>query len=140
MLRRLKSSPMFFALPDRPSFVDMAINAGREFLMCALYAIVTDVSVMPWAIFESVQPVHGAIISRSSSFLGPIGSASFTVFIISFPVMRFTVSHSSRALPKRVSVEYTMLLIIGTMSAPMSASVCISRTARFMVQNDLRTC
>ena len=49
---------------------------GRLLRKCAFAAIVTAVSVMPFAILASVFPVHGLITRASSSILGPSGSAS----------------------------------------------------------------
>ena len=64
----------------------------------------TAESAIPFAIFANVLPVHGAMISKSRSFLGPIGSASFTVLIISLPHLDFNVSAKYSLVPKRVSV------------------------------------
>lgn len=66
---------MFFALWPRPSFVEGAISTGRPLRKCDFTERVAGVSVMPAAILASVFPVHGATMSRSSSFFGPIGSA-----------------------------------------------------------------
>ena len=68
---------MFSPLAPSPSFVETAITSGRSLRRCAFAAKVTGVSVMPFASLPSVLPVHGAIISASKSFWGPIGSASF---------------------------------------------------------------
>ena len=65
MFFELRSTPMFFALAPSASFEDGAIKTGLPFLICAFAAIVTDVSVIPEASFESVFPVHGAIITIS---------------------------------------------------------------------------
>ena len=75
---------------------------------------------MPEASLPSVLPVHGAMISRSSSFFGPIGSASRTVWIISFPVASAMRLRKCSAVPKRVSVSYAVSDIIGVISNPAS--------------------
>ena len=54
---------MFSAEPESPSLVEKAITTGRPFRRWALAAMVTALSVIPWASFESVLPVHGAISS-----------------------------------------------------------------------------
>jgi len=66
---------MFFADADKASFVDTAIKTGQEFLRVAFVAIVTAESVIPFASFPNVFPVHGAITIISNKFFGPIGSA-----------------------------------------------------------------
>ena len=75
---------MFLADVPNASLVETAIITGRLFLKCAFVASVTDVSLIPLASFPRVLPVHGAITNASSSFFGPIGSASFFVEIIYF--------------------------------------------------------
>ena len=47
---------------DAASFDARAIRSGRSQRRCAFAAIVTAVSVIPCAIFESVLPVQGEII------------------------------------------------------------------------------
>ncbi len=107
---------MFFMFMPKPSFVDMAIIKGRPFLRCAFAAIVTDVSHIPQASFAAVFPVHGAIISASRSFLGPMGSASEMVLIIFFLQIVSISEMKSVAFPNRVSVEYAVYDIIGKTS------------------------
>ena len=63
------------AAPASASFVDTAMSTGRPFRLWLLTASVGAVSYMPQASLPSVLPVHGARISRSSSFFGPMGSA-----------------------------------------------------------------
>ena len=47
---------MFSAEPESPSFVEKAITSGRPFRRCAFAAIVTAVSVTPFASFARVFP------------------------------------------------------------------------------------
>ena len=70
----------------------------------ALAAMVTAVSVMPQASLPSVFPVQGAMMSRSSSFLGPMGSASRMEEMTRRSQIRSISRISSWAGPKRVSV------------------------------------
>ena len=72
---RFISSPMPAAAPASASFVDTAMSTGRPFRLWLLTASVGAVSYMPQASLPSVLPVHGARISRSSSYFGPMGSA-----------------------------------------------------------------
>jgi len=44
-------------------------------------AIVTGVSLIPLASFPNVLPVQGAINSKSSRFLGPIGSTGLNKIV-----------------------------------------------------------
>ena len=67
--------------------VETEIIRGSSFLRCALAAINTAESVIPFASLASVLPVHGAITSTSRNFFGPIGSASGIVYIPLLPVI-----------------------------------------------------
>ena len=67
---------MFSAEPESPSLVEKARTRGLPLRRWALAAMVTQLSVMPWASFARVLPVQGAITSASSGSLGPRGSAS----------------------------------------------------------------
>lgn len=60
----------------QPSLVEGASRMGRQLRRWALAARVTVVSAMPQASLPRVLPVQGAMISRSSRPLGPMGSAS----------------------------------------------------------------
>ena len=64
---------------DIASFDARAISIGRSHRRCAFAAMVTAVSVIPFAIFARVLPVQGAIIRYSRGFFGPSGSAAVTV-------------------------------------------------------------
>ena len=94
---------MFPRFCDIESFDARAIRRGLSHLRCALAAIVTDVSVIPFAIFAMVFPVQGAIISSDKGDAAPSGSASSIVCIGLLPVMSVTVLISSFAEKKRVS-------------------------------------
>ena len=96
---------MFLALAARPSFVETAISTGRLLRKCDLHAIRTGVAVIAFASFEIVLPVHGTTATTSSSFLGPIGSASLMVQIGSWPVIRTRVSYNSSLVINRVDVS-----------------------------------
>src|SRR5699024_572399 len=78
-----------------------ATTTGLSLRRCALAAMVTAVSVMPQASFPMVFPVQGAITSTSSSFFGPMGSASLTLPITVCPVIFSTAEINSSAVPKR---------------------------------------
>ena len=95
---------MFCAEAANASFVASANSTGRPMRKFDLTAIVTGVSVMPFASFASVFPVHGATIIRSTIFLGPIGSAPTMVWITSRPEISRSSCKKSDALPNRVSV------------------------------------
>ena len=69
--------------------------------------MVTGVSAMECASFASVFPVHGAMISASSSFLGPMGSTSAMVCSGLHPQISSARLIWALALPKRLSmVDY----------------------------------
>jgi hypothetical protein len=55
------SRPMYYRVDGQTVVCGTAMTEGPPFLMCALYARVTQVSVMPFAIFAIVLPVQGAI-------------------------------------------------------------------------------
>ena len=107
---------MFGAEPESPSFVENAMTSGRPFRRCALAAMVTAVSVMPWLSFAIVLPVHGAMTSASMGFDGPRGSASIMLSTGSLPVISRSRALKSAALPKRVSAFAAVSLIMGTSS------------------------
>ena len=95
---------MFSRLALIASLEARAIKIGREVRICAFAAMHTTVSVIPFAIFASVFPVQGAIISASSGRLGPSGSASAIVRIGGLPVISDTLLIRSAHFPNRVSV------------------------------------
>ena len=70
---------MFCKFADSASFEQSAKTVGLSERRCAFAAIVTDVSVIPLAIFAKVLPVQGEIIKASKDILGPKGSASTIV-------------------------------------------------------------
>ena len=74
-------------LSPNASLVEIEIKSGFWFLKCALAAIKTGVSVIAFASFASVLPVHGKITKISKKFLGPIGSESSIVKIALFLVI-----------------------------------------------------
>jgi hypothetical protein len=90
---------------ESASFEERAMSRGLSCLRCAFAAIVTAESVMPRESFERVLPVQGAIISASRGTVGPSGSASLTVYMISRPVISSTLLTKLSAVPKRVEVE-----------------------------------
>lgn len=96
----------------------------------------TAVSVIPFAIFASVLPVQGLMMSASRGSAGPSGSAPTMVCTISLPVRVRTRSRRSAAVPKRVSVDQTVSLTIGWISYPAFISSPISRTAFAWVQKE----
>ncbi len=78
-----------------------------------MQAIVTGPSVIAFAIFAAVFPVHGAIINISSSAFGPIGSAVTIEFIGDFPVIACSLFLKSSAVLNLVSKLLTESDIIG---------------------------
>ena len=113
---------MFLALPLNASLVEMAIIKGFSFLKWDFAAMVTGVSVIPFASFAIVFPVAGAIIIISVIFFGPMGSAPCIVWIILFPVISSIWAIKSSALPNLVSNSYALYDIIGMTSAPSLTS------------------
>ena len=83
---------IFFKFADNASLDASAITNGRLLRRCALAAIVTAVSVMPFAIFAKVLPVQGAITIRSGCNFGPMGSAPCIVVMGGVPVMASRVA------------------------------------------------
>jgi len=61
------------------------MTTGFALRMCALTAIVTEESVIPFASFARVFPVQGATARMSNIDFGPIGSASGTDLMIFLP-------------------------------------------------------
>ena len=100
----LIKSPIFFIFKPRASFVETDNKSGLSFLRWAFAAIKTGVSVIPFASFASVFPVHGKMTSRSSRLLGPIGSASLMVRIGGKPVISSALFKKLSAVPKRLSI------------------------------------
>ncbi len=80
------------------------ITKGLLFLRCAFAAIKTGVSEIPFANFDKVLPVHGAIIKMSNMDFGPIGSASGIVVIGGLPLISSAICKKSLHFPKRLSV------------------------------------
>ena len=79
MFLLFNSKPIFLRFIPKASLEDRNKITGRWFRNCAFAAIRTGVSVMPFASFARVFPVHGAIKSAKKGAFGPIGSASFMV-------------------------------------------------------------
>lgn len=79
------SRPMFLHDAPRASFVARDSITGMETRRADFTAIVTAVSVMAFAIFAAVFPVHGAMSTASARRFGPMGSASAMVWIIFRP-------------------------------------------------------
>ena len=86
----------------------------------ALAAIVTDVSLKPFANRASVLPVQGAMTSTSSSFWGPMGSAFWMESMTRLSQMRSISRMNSWAAPKRVSVSALFSEMMGV-TAPYLA-------------------
>ena len=84
ILRLCKSLEIETDEPERPSFEAIARRTGRSFRNCAFIAIVAQVSVIPQEIFDKVFPVQGQTTRQSSLSVGPTGSASGIVWMISF--------------------------------------------------------
>ena len=124
---------MFSAEPESPSFVEKAITSGRPFRRCAFAAIVTAVSVTPFASFARVFPVHGAMTIASIGSRGPSGSASAMVVTTCRPVICISRLMFSEAAPKRLSVSAAFSLIIG-ISSYFSVSLSASSNTRLYVQ------
>ena len=102
------------------------ITKGLLFLRCALAAIKTGVSLIPFASFDSVLPVQGAITSISSIDFGPIGSAAGMVVIGSLLLISFASLRKSFDFPKRVSVVEALSEKIVKILALVSASLLSS--------------
>ena len=130
---------MFLAALANASLVDGAIISGLPLRKCAFAARVTQVSVMPQASFERVLPVHGAIISASRSFFGPMGSALGIVWIMSFPVISLKHERQYAASPKRVSKVYEFSDIMGITLYSSFLSLLISSKTVLNVQNEPQT-
>ena len=86
----LYSIPRFLKFIPILSLLEMEMTSGFSLRRCAFAAISTGVSVIPFTNFAIVLPVHGAMTSASKGAFGPIGSASWIVYIPVFPVMRST--------------------------------------------------
>lgn len=93
-----------------------------RFLKCDFAAMVAGVSIISQANFDMVLPEQGAMTMISVNFLGPMGSASGMVWIISLPVMFSISSMKSFAFPNFVSIEYALYDMTGTISAPFRMS------------------
>lgn len=81
--------------------------------------------------------MHGATISKSSNFFGPIGSASLIVLIISLLHLDFIVFIKSSLLPNLVSVLYAVSLMMGIIFAPAAERLSSSCSTFLKVQKDL---
>lgn len=82
----IKKYTYIFQIHSSASLVDKEMTSGLLFRRCDFAAINTGVSEIPFASFDRVFPVHGAMTRISSMDFGPIGSASGMVRIGSFPV------------------------------------------------------
>ena len=111
------------------------IITGRPTLRVDFTAMVTGVSVIPRASFESVLPVQGQTIIASAKCFGPMGSASTMVWSTRRPASSSARSIKSEALPKRVSVPYTFWDITGS-SSYLSRSPAICSSALSRVQKE----
>ena len=83
---------------------DNTILSGRSDRKCALTAMQTGVSVMPFASLAKVFPVQGQMTRASKGMVGPNGSAAGTVRMAGRPQMASTRETRLVAEPKRVSV------------------------------------
>ena len=118
----LSNFPILTAEAPKPSLVAMDKSTGRCILRWLFTAMVTGVSVIPFAIFPKVLPVQGATTSTSQIFLGPMGSASSIVLIIFLLVIFSTSAMNDSAVPNLVSLVLALVDIIGIMSYPSSTS------------------
>ena len=96
---------MFSAAPARASLVDIATITGRAFRRWLFAAMVTGVSAMECASFARVFPVHGAMISASSSFFGPMGSTASMLHSGLLPQISSAVCRCSGARPNRLLID-----------------------------------
>jgi len=94
---------MLTKLAPRPLFVEGAITTGKLFLKCDFTAIKAGVSIISQASLDIVFPLAGATIIISVKCLGPMGSASWMVWIMSFSEIFFISSINPFALPNLVS-------------------------------------
>ena len=136
MYLRFSRAPMLPAEADSPSLVEGARTRGRPLRRWALAAMVTLESVTPAASLPRVLPVQGQMISRSSSFWGPMGSAPLTVAMTRWSQMRSTSRIRSWAAPKRVSVAATVSDTMGTTRAKRAFTCSRASTALAWVQKD----
>ena len=83
-----------------------------------------------------LEPVQGAITSKSNIFFGPIGSAWFISRMTLFPVTFSKLAAITCAGPTRVSVRATFSEIIGMIFAPSAITRSISLYISGMVQNE----
>ena len=86
---------------------------------------------MPFASFDNVLPVQGAIIIRSSIDFGPIGSASGMVTIGGCPLIFSARLKKSLHFPNLESVEAALSEKIVIMFAFVSAR-CFSSSNTFL--------
>src|SRR5699024_4404163 len=119
-----------------PVLVATATTTGLSLRRCALAAMVTAVSVMPQASFPMVFPVQGAITSTSSSFFGPMGSASLTLPITVCPVISSTAELNSSAVPERGLVCRQIAETMGCTVSYSSHSFSSSRSTFPWVQKE----
>ena len=139
MYFRFSRLPRLAAEADSPSLVEGAMSTGRPLRRWALAAMVTLVSVMPPASFPRVFPVHGAMISRSSSFWGPMGSASLMVEITRWSQMRIISRIRSWAFPNRVSSSAVNSDTMGITRANRARTCSRASMARLWVQKEPHT-
>ena len=121
---------------ESPSLVEGAMSTGRPLRKWALAAMVTLVSVIPLASFPRVFPVQGAIISRSSSFWGPMGSASLMVEMTRWSQMRIISRIRSWASPNRVSAAAVYSDTMGITWANRAFTCSRASMARLWVQKE----
>ena len=126
---------MFSAAPARASLVEPAKSTGRALRRWLFAAMVTGPSAMEWESFARVFPVHGAIISRSSSFLGPMGSTSSKVVRAFLSQMLSALARKSFACPNRLSVAAEASEKMGMTSCSLESCSKIGKTLEY-VQNE----
>ena len=139
MYFRAISCPRFRAEAASPSLVEGASRMGRQLRRWALAARVTVVSAMPQASLPRVLPVQGAMISRSSRPLGPMGSASFWVAITRWSQMRSISRIRSWAVPNRVSVSATTSETMGMTWSYRAFTASRASMALWWVQKEPHT-
>lgn len=110
---------MFFRFMPRASLVDKDSTSGRLLRKWDFAAIRTGVSEIPFASFDKVFPVQGAMTRISISPLGPMGSASGIVVIGSLPVRLFARSRKELLVPNLESSWEALCENTGSRLAPV---------------------
>ena len=104
--------------------------------ICAFAASRTGVSIIPFASFAAVLPVHGYISITSNIFSGPTRSACCNVFIPSSPVIFFISPINSPAFPNLVFNICALYEYTGTTFLHFAVSVLAVSVALPKLQKD----